>query len=163
MKRSMPRGNALIVSVISVSILMVLVVGSIRYTGVNREAAAAKQRGDRISACAETARRFLLSSLRTFGVTIANLQINRKLPDDPDPSKTSQMLTGHYGTGDTAQATVVAVSAQSVSASKDQVRDVSNVIAGTTLGGQFYKVTVKCREPGADRESELEFVFRHGI
>ena len=47
--------------------------------------------------------------------------------------------------------------------SQNQVRDIANNIAGTTLGGTYYRVVVKCREPVTNRETELEFAFRHGI
>ena len=74
----------------------------------------------------------------------------------------SKMATGHYGTA-VKSATIVGVSPLAVGAARKQVRDVANSLGPGTLGGQYYRVVVRCIEPGTTRESELEFSFRYGI
>jgi hypothetical protein len=156
------RGSALLVAMIALAVLMIMVVGAITFTGSNREGAAAKARGDRVAACADTAKRYLLSRLRTFNVPVTGLVLNDTLPDTTDPNP-SRLLTAHYGQTTGSPATIVAISAGQFGTSGSQVRDVANAApASGILGGQYYRVVVKCRET-ATRESELEFVFRHGI
>lgn len=161
------RGNALLVALIAISVLMVLVVGALQFTGKNREAAALKTRGDQTSACAETARAYLLSRLRLFNVNVTGLTLDQVLVANADGGAVNdtKMLTAHYDqtSPDPIKPTVVPVSAAAVGASRKQIRDLANTVpGGVTLGGQYYRVVVKCREPGG-RESELEFVFRYGL
>lgn len=47
LRTSFPRGNALLLTLIAVSVLMVLVVGAIQFTNSNREATTEKLRGTR--------------------------------------------------------------------------------------------------------------------
>jgi len=155
-------GNALLVTMIALAVLMVLVVGALRFTGTNREAAAAKMKGDASQACADAARRYLMAKFRTFGVPIEGLTLDNTIPDSPIVANRTRILTAHYDSL-TSEPTIVAVSAQSMGQSRRQVRDMSNVPAGTTLGGRYYRVVVKCRDAVSRRESELEFTFRHGI
>jgi len=157
-----PRGNALMMTLIAISVLMLLVVGAIQFTNYNREATAEKLRGDRVGACADAARRHLLSRLKLFRAT--NLQIfDTRLIDDPDPGARSRMSTGHYGEAEPS-ATVVSVNPVLMGAGARQSRDIANVAAagGGTLGGQYYRVVVKCQE-ASGRESEVEFLFRYGL
>lgn len=156
------RGSALLVTLIALAVLMVIVAGAIKFTGTNREAAASKLRGDSVAACAETARKYLLGRLRTFNIDVVNLQLNERLPDAPATADRSTMLSAHYGqTAPTA--TIVMVDSNSFSSSLSQVQGIgSRSFARGGLGGQYYRVVVKCRE-SPSRESELEFVFRHGI
>lgn len=154
------RGSALLVTLIAMAVLGVLVVGAIQFTGTNRAAAIAKMRGDRVSACAETARRYLLSKLRVYGVDVTSLTLEQTLMDDAVASRRSTMTTTHYSEPN-AQATVVAVSASSVSSSRGQARDLANRLVKPTLGGAYYRVVVMCKEE--NRSSELEFLFRYGL
>ncbi len=158
-----PNGNALLVALIALAVLMVLVVGAIRFTGANRDAAVAKAKGDQLSSCADSARRYLLSQLRTSGVAVTDLTLNTSLPDDQAAGSQLKMLTAHYGSS-TPTPTAVLVPGASMGAARRQARDLSNVLpASALLGGQYYRIVVKCQEPGTTRETELEFTFRHGI
>jgi hypothetical protein len=161
-----PRGNALLISLIAVAVLMVMVAGAIQFTNYNREAAVERVRGDRLASCADAARRHLLARLKLFR-TPGTLTLESQLLDDAEASKRSKLMTGHYGDSG-AKATVVQVSPAAMGAASRQVRDIANVApSGGTLGGQYYRVVVKCQEasassaPGA--ESEVEFVFRYGL
>ncbi len=161
------RGNSLMVTMIALAVLMVLVVGAIRFTGTNREAALSKIKGDRLTACADTARRYLLSSLRKNTDISLLMLASVSLKDDGTTSKQSLMAPGHYG--DDLNVTP-AVSRIGIAPGKafgpGQIRDLSNIIGDPDLGGVYYRVAMKCQEAGAvgsARESEVEFVFRYGI
>lgn len=163
------------VTMIALAVLMVLVVGAIRFTGTNREAAVAKLRGDRMGACADTARRYLLSRLRLYGVSVTDLKLDPAanttwafLPDDAVASKQSRIGAGHYDEDLTiAPSSIVLLPSTGFGAGANQIRDLANAAPGSgTLGGQYYRAVVKCQEAGAlgvARESEVEFVFRYGL
>ncbi len=156
------RGSALLVAMIALAVLMVLVVGAIQFTSTNQQAAIAKSQGDRATACAETARRFLLSRLRTFGMTTGDLVLEHTLPDAVQQSERSRLLTGHFG-HQTAQPTVQVLSAADFGSAGRQVRDIANSApVSAVLGGRYYRVVMVCNEPGG-RAAETEFVFRHGL
>ncbi|MBF5042815.1 hypothetical protein FGE12_10460 [Aggregicoccus sp. 17bor-14] len=154
------RGSALLLTLVALAVLGVLVVGAIQFTGTNRMAAVSKMRGDRVSACAETARRYLLAKLRLYNLDPTSLRLEQTLMDDAVASRRSVMTTTHYGDPN-GQATVVAVSASSVSSSRGQARDLANRLVPPTMGGAYYRVVVMCKEEG--RSSELEFLFRYGL
>lgn len=161
MRPSHYRGSALLIAMIAMAVLALLVAGAISFSGANRQAAAASNKADATAACADTARRHLLARLRTYNIDVEALQFQQALPDaKADPDK-SQILTGHFRDVG-AQATVVKVKSEQFSGASRQVRDMANMTSSGSLGGNYYRVVVKCQQPG-NREAELEFVFRHGI
>lgn len=171
MKRPTARGNALVVVLISIAILTVLVVAAIRFTGTNRDAAIMKNKADQMASCAEVARRYLIAQLPINPLSPAGNELNpgdttvqfeRVLPDTTDGPRRSVIATGHIDTPARA-ATIVGIAPVSVGAARKQVRDISNSLGPSTLGGQYYRVVVRCIEPGSTRASELEFSFRYGI
>lgn len=155
-----PRGNVLLIAMIAVVVLTVLVTGAIQFTGQNRVAASLKSRGDRLSACAEASRNYLLSQLRQLGQKPTIISINERIPDHPTPSKQSSVRTAHYkGPVVLSIATVGGKSVSNVNTN----RDLSNVITASGSGaGDHYRVIVSCREPNG-QESETEFLFRYGL
>lgn len=161
-----PRGNALVITLISLSVLMALVLGVITFTGRNQVAAASKERADRLTACADTARRYLLSRLRVFGATVPVSELrleNVRLLDDADPSHRTVIRTGHYGESDTPESTVAEVPTQSMGSAGRQVRDLTNTLPSSGLvGGSYYRVVVMCEEHGG-QQTETEFLFRFGL
>ena len=156
------RGNALMMTMIALAVLMMIVAAAIQFTGTNREAAISKARGDEMQACATVARKMLLSRLRTFGVPTGTLSLNTTIPDEQATGDQRQVRTGHFG-ATSPEAVIVKLDSASMGASRDQVRDVSNTLSSTTLGGDYYRVVVTCRHPTSNSESELEFTFRHGL
>ena len=159
------RGNALLITVIALAVLMILVVGAIRFTATNRLSAGSKLNADRVAACADTARRALLAKLRVFGMPVKSLTLaTETIPDNPDPAKQSKIRTAHYG-ATAATATIVEVSSATMSGAASAVRGMSNVAPGSlSLGGQYFRVVVLCQEAApSTREAEMEFVFRYGI
>ncbi|MGC4122708.1 MAG: hypothetical protein QM765_50680 [Myxococcales bacterium] len=158
-----PRGNALLITVVALAVLMVLVVGAIRFTGTNRASAGAKLSADRVAACAEVARRTLISRLRVSQkVPTEEIKFDEAIVDDINPVKQSRILTAHYGGAQAA--TVLAVSSSQMSGTKRSARGLSNVLVESpTGGGQYFSVTVLCREaPPSTREAEVEYLFRYG-
>jgi hypothetical protein len=151
------------ITLIALAVLMMLVGGAIQFTNYNREATAEKLRGDRVSACADAARRHMLSRLKLFRASGDFKLLSTKLIDSPEPAERSKLTTGHYGEKD-PMPTVVAVDPVLMGAATRQVRDISNAApsGGGTLGGQYFSVVVKCQEYSG-RESEVEFLFRYGL
>lgn len=160
------RGHVLIVVIVAMAVMMVIVVGAIRFTGTNRDAASHQVEADRLEACTEAARKMLLAKLRTYGIQAADLTLNEVINDSHVDAEKSRIQTAHYTSSDGGTGhplTVVPISSSAMGASRRQARDLSNTLPGSaTLGGQYYRVVVKC-QLGNLRESELEFVFRHGI
>ena len=155
------RGNALLITLIALAVLMLMTVGAIEFTGINRRAAVSQLSGDRISSCAETARRYLMSRLTVFQLP-SELKLDQTLLDDPIAADRSRMTTAHYEDAN-AQATVVAVGSESFSAARQQSAELANNLpTDSTRNGGYFRVVVKCRE-SANREAELEFLFRYGL
>lgn len=155
------RGNALLITLIALAVLMLMTVGAIEFTGINRRAAVSQLSGDRMAACAETARRYLISRLNVFQLP-RNLKLDQTLLDDPIAADRSKMMTAHYA-DDIAGATVVAVASESFSAARQQSSELANNLpTDTTRNGGYFRVVVKCKE-SVNREAELEFLFRYGL
>lgn len=163
LKPRAPRGNALMMTLIAISVLTLLVCGAIQFTNYNREATAEKLRGDRVSACADAARRHLLSRLKLLNNPSLKF-FKAELIDDPDPEARSVMKTGHYDPQPMVDNSVAVVSARLMGEGDNQARDIANIAPSGdgTLGGKYYRVVVKCQE-ASGRESEVEFLFRYGL
>ncbi|HEY3448058.1 MAG TPA: hypothetical protein VGK67_17000 [Myxococcales bacterium] len=159
-----PRGNALLITVVALAVLMVLVVGAIRFTGTNRLSAASKLNSDRVASCADVARRTLIAKAKLFdeGTKPSLLLINQKILDDVDAARQSTIITGHYD--GTPKITAIPISAALMSGTKETARGLSNVlVASPTSGGQHYRVVMTCKEAApSNRQAEIEFVFRYG-
>jgi hypothetical protein len=156
------RGNALLMTLVALAVLMMIVVAAIQFTGTNREAAMSKGRSDELQACATTARKLLLSKLRTFGVNTGTLQLNTAIPDSLTAGSEKIMRTGHYDST-SPEPVIVKLDAKVMGSSRGQLRDMANTLAGSTLGGEYYRVVVTCLQPNSSAQSEVEFTFRHGI
>lgn len=163
LKTRAPRGNALMMTLIAISVLTLLVCGAIQFTNSNREATAEKLRGDRVSACADAARRHLLSRLKLLNNPSLKF-FKAELIDDPDPEARSVMKTGHHDPQPMVDNSVAVVSARLMGEGDNQARDIANIAPSGdgTLGGKYYRVVVKCQE-ASGRESEVEFLFRYGL
>ncbi len=156
-----PRGSSLLVTMIALAVLLVIVVGAIRFTGVNREGAAAKLLGDERSACADVARAYVLSRLQLTGVPASAFPIDERLPDAPAAADQTRVLSAHYDST-VAGLTLATVEASEFSESASGVREASNTISKSGSFGQYYRVVAKCRD-ARGRESETEMVFRYGL
>ncbi len=162
------RGNALLITLVALAILLVLVSGAISFTGANRSAAASKLVGDELSSCADAARRHLLANLRVrvpaTEVTLSTQGGTRwkELPSGAVGERTIVSISHYEQDPATAPGTVAVVPAAAMVASRRQVQSLENRIAPPTFGG-YYRVVMKCREQNPVREAEVEFVFRYGL
>ena len=157
------RGSSLIVALIAIGVLMVLVVAAIQFTGINREGAVAKLRSDELAACAESAKRMLISQLQDPTASLTGQAYEFELPDRPTNTERTKAYTGHYGEEDGGFGSITAMSGSSIAASSRLARDLSNAApTQTSFGGIPYRVVMKCKD-ARGRESEIEFVFRYGI
>ncbi len=157
------RGNALLMTLIALAVLMMIVAAAIQFTGTNREAAVSKARADELQSCATTARKLLLAKLRmTSGGRAGGLTLNSVIPDSTGPATDKQVRTAHYDKL-TLEPVIVKLDSNVMGASRYQVRDMANTAGPGTLGGDYYRVVVTCRHPGSNAQSEVEFTFRHGI
>lgn len=165
MRRS-PSGNTLMITLIALAVLMLLVAAAIQFTGTNNEAAIAKSRGDDLQACADTARKLIVAKLRTFpganAVSTSNLTLNTRIPDEQTGANDKLTRTAHIGSS-ALEPVIVKLSATAMGSSRYQARDVANTLAQSTLGGEYYRVVVSCKQPTTGAESEVEFTFRHGL
>lgn len=162
------RGSALLITLIALAVLMLLVVAAIQFTGTNRTGAGAKLRGDELAACGEAARRYLVSQLQIFGNTgNSNLPINSpvdaRIIDQATESDRTRVYMAHYDETDAGIEDIAGVSSAFMGAAAKSARDLSNAApTNATLGGNYYRVVMKCRDLGG-RENEVEFLFRFGI
>lgn len=156
------RGNALIMTLIALAVLMMIVVAAIKFTGSNREGAVIKARADEVQACASVGRKLLLSKLRTFGVSTAGLTLDTVIPDTQLATTDKKVRTAHIG-ATAPEPVIVKLDSKVMGASRNQVREMANTLAQTTLGGEYYRVVVSCAHPGSTAQSEVEFTFRHGL
>lgn len=167
---SHPRGNALMVTLIALAVLMLLVAAAIQFTGTNREAAITKARADEVQACAEVGRKMLLAKLRAAGggasvlpvVDPMQVTLNGKLPDSQTAGQEKEIRTAHFD-GTASNAVIVKLDSTVMGSSRYQARDMANTLAQTTLGGSYYRVVVSCKHPSSNAQSEVEFTFRYGL
>lgn len=156
------RGNALMMTLIALAVLLMLVAAAIQFTGTNREAAVAKSRADEMQACATVARRVLLSKLRSTGVSVGALTLNTQIPSSMNVAEQNRILSAHYDKN-VPEPVIIKLKSESMGASRKQVREVANIIGPPTMGGSYFRVVVTCQHPTSGSQSELEFTFRHGL
>lgn len=150
-------------TLIALAVLMMIVVAAIQFTGTNREASISKARADEVQACATTARKLLLSKLRTnLRAPAGALTLNTVIPDTQLAASGTQVRTAHYD-GLAIEPVIVKLDSSVMASSRNQVNEVTNRTGKGTLGGGFYRVVVTCRNPTSNAQSEVEFTFRHGI
>lgn len=164
MDRPLPtaRGHALLVTIIALTVLLLLVSSAIQITGANREAAASKARGDELQACALVGRKLILAKLRIFGTPVGGLTLDTALPDTQSTSTDKRLRTAHFDSAG-VEPVIVKLDSGVMGSSRYQVREMSNTLAQTTMGGDYFRVVITCRHPTSNAQSEVEFAFRHGI
>jgi hypothetical protein len=177
-KPRLARGNALMLTLIALTVLMLLVGGAIQFTNRNREAASEKIRGERIGNCVQAARRHLISRLSLYNVPTDSLKhMDTRLIDEAEPALRTRMITDHYqviaGIDDAPSVTGAApltlkkVSSSTVGGSAALVSGLANRMVDPNTGtAGYYRVVMKCEEPSGNpelrgRQYEVEFLFRH--
>src|SRR5262245_7619802 len=142
---SRKRGNALLMTLIALAVLMMVVAAAIQFTGTNREAAANKARADELQACAEVGRKVLISKLRSQ-LPATGISLDMKLPDSAAAGTDKVIRTGHVG-NTAPEPVIVKLDSKVMGGSRYQVREMANTLAQTTLGGEYYRVVVTCTHP----------------
>lgn len=150
--RKAPRGAALIVTLLLLTVLLVIGAGIVRRTQHTTDATAEKRRYDASVSCAEGAREMLLGQFRAFGVTITDLQMDTKVGD-------RRLASGHY---DQFDIKTVRSLAGSGAFGTQAVTGTSNRMLAVGLGGVPYVFTVVCSDAGG-RQTEVEFFIRFGL
>lgn len=160
------RGNALIVVMVALAVLLMLVASAIEFTGTNNQGSIAKGRADEVQACATVARRVVLSKLKNIGGSSPTIDLNTLVVDTRDGDAglpgDEWAVTGHLDDA-IAKLTVVQLNASAMGSSRNSVREMANTLGPSTLGGQYYRVAVTCHHGASNNKSELEFTFRYGL
>ena len=156
-----PRGAALLLALIVITIATLMVVGAIAFTGSERSAAVAQTRVDRVSACKLAARNKMLSEVRLSGRSPTSISFDEPLGDG------MRVMTGHLGA--TAPATTGEVLPDTNEGGMvditNKYRRGTSSVDGSGPGSLLstpYKMSVLCIEPDG-RQHELEFAVRIGI
>ena len=161
-----PRAYILLIAAGAMVLMLVLVIGAIRFTGANQVGAITKARSDRLNSCGQAAKRALLTKLSLANLPdpaglVQNVGLDESLPDSTSAGAQTRVMTAHFDESG-ASVTLFKLNPAAMGASRSQVRDMANTPAQSlTLGGQYYAVVAKCREPSG-QETEAEFVVRLG-
>lgn len=157
-----PRGNALLMTLVALAVLMMIVAAAIQFTGTNQQAAISKARADEVQACATTGRKLLLSKLKTYGVPVGSLSLNQTFPDGQSTATDKVLRTAHFDST-AVEPVIVKLDSKVMGASRYQVREMANTLAQSSLGGEYSRVVVTCQDPSSNAQSEVEFTIRHGL
>jgi Tfp pilus assembly protein FimT len=154
-----PRGMALVMALLVVVLVTLLVSGALAFTGSERNASVLQSREDTLSACTQAARNLFLARLRVLTpATATQVKLD-------DAYGQGVIRAGHF-TGSSAAPTLTHVERlpiNTVGASRDAARDVSNTLGDSALGASWYSVTALCQESPGGPEREVEFVVRVGL
>ncbi|HYS08454.1 MAG TPA: hypothetical protein VEP66_06905 [Myxococcales bacterium] len=148
------RGSALILAMILMIALAVIGVAIVNRTSREVDAVASKRHWDRSSSCAEGARQMLLSQFRAYGVSLVNLQLQKRVGDQ-------QYASGHYDNFN-----VTSISEAGGTPGGAVGGDAANRITKRSggLGGKGYRLTVVCRDNAlATHQQEVEFLVNFGF
>ena len=161
-----PRGSALLLTMIVVVVITVLGIAMIRFASRELAGATATRQNDALVSCAEAGRQLILSQFRATTISPASLTA-LNLPISAQG--TARAVGGHIGSNVQIQQVVV-LPGNTFGATRNSVRDLSNIIAGAgSLGGTPYRVIVHCQDhgdaadPASGRQLEVEFGLRFGL
>jgi len=162
------RGSALLAALIVVGVLSLVTVATLRLASISKEQSVRDARLLSQTSCVDAARQYLLSRLRLLSpAPLTELTFDQAVKLDTGDR---HLYTGHVRakdpvTGGFTGAVPVVKSVRGVLSSqvtsRQGSRDLSNVIAWSSLG-KNYHVIVACADPVAG-DMELEFTFRYGL
>jgi hypothetical protein len=152
---------------IVVIVIAVLGVAMIRFAARELAGATAARQNDALVSCAEAGRQLILSQFRSTTISPASLTaLNVPLSG---AGGTARVVGGHVDSNVQVQQVVV-LPGTTFGVSRNQVRDLTNVIAGAgQLGGTPYRVIVHCQDHGtaadatSGRQLEVEFGLKFGL
>ncbi|MGZ6123444.1 MAG: hypothetical protein ACXWLR_00700 [Myxococcales bacterium] len=161
------RGSALIAALMIIAVLSLVTVATLRLASISKAQSVRDSRLLSQTSCVDAARQYLLSRLRLLSPTpLTELTFDQAVQLD---TGTRHLYTGHVrpigpdgrpAGGVPVIKTVRGVLSSQVTAPRGS-RDLSNVIAWSSLG-KNYHVIVACADPVAG-DMELEFTFRYGL
>jgi hypothetical protein len=173
--RTSQRGSALIIAVIVVLIVSVIGIGILRFAFRETAGANAGAREQALVSCAESARQMLMSQFNALGLkptSIASLSVPL---DTTGAGAAVYARGGHYGsTGVVTTNSIVSVTQvtylpDNAFGPSKGVREITNVVAPVSQGGNPIKVVVHCQAGGdgitatSGRQLEVEFGVRFGL
>ena len=154
--------------VVMVAIISVLAASVLTFSQRELGASRNERVGDELLACADAGRQYILSRFNLLqsapvDLTPVNVRLDKPgevpCPPGAPPEGGRCVRSGHIG--QVSVTGVVAAPTQTGGARRN-LRDLSNTVAKTQLGGVPYLLTVHC-EDSSGRQSEVEFLVRFGI
>lgn len=167
-KRLGRRGSVLLLVVVLLAVISLLAAAAVSFSHSELGAARNERSGDELLACADAGRQYLLSQFDFLNgsptdITPINVDLNAAGAVDCPPGVTAPAnsrcaRSGHMGV---SVGGVVPVEGRA-GGDRRALRDLSNTVGKTTLGGVPHKITVHCVDENG-RGTEVEFVVRYGL
>ena len=164
-----PRGSSLMLVVVMLAIVSLLAASVLTFSQRELGAARNERSGDELLACADAGRQYILSRFNLLQSTPVDLSpVNVRLdkpgdvacpPGTPPPEGGRCLRSGHMGQ---VSVTGIVAAPSQTGGPRRSLRDLSNTVAKSQLGGVPYLLTVHC-EDSRGRQSEVEFLVRFGI
>jgi type II secretory pathway pseudopilin PulG len=161
------RGSVLLLVVVLLAVISLLAAAAVTFSQSELGAARNERSGDELLACADAGRQFMLTNFKTLGSTLQpsiNVDINSAGLSDCPPGSVPEgkrcVRSGHIG----QKVAVSGITPVDSKAGGDRrnMRDLTNTVGKTTLGGAPHKITVHCLDENG-RGTEVEFVVRFGL
>ena len=163
------RGSVLLLVVVLLAVISLLAAAAVSFSHSELGAARNERSGDELLACADAGRQYMLARFDFFngsplGLEAVNHDLNAadapKCPNTGEvPVDSRCARSGHIG--QMSVKGITAVESQ-VGGDRRALRDLSNTVGKTTLGGVPHKITVHCVDENG-RGTEVEFVVRFGL
>ncbi|WNG55003.1 hypothetical protein F0U59_09615 [Archangium gephyra] len=168
-KRLGRRGSVLLLVVVLLAVISLLAAAAVSFSHSELGAARNERSGDELLACADAGRQYMLSRFSLLDgapveLSPVNVDLNAAGASDCPPGAVPEdsrcARSGHIG----QTVSVAGITAVEGRAGGDRksVRDLSNTVGKTTLGGVPHKITVHCVDENG-RGTEVEFVVRFGL
>lgn len=163
------RGSVLLLVVVLLAVISLLAAAAVSFSHSELGAARNERSGDELLACADAGRQYMLARFDFLNgspvkLDAVNVDLNAagdvKCPDTGEvPVDSRCARSGHIG--QMSVKGITAVDSQ-VGGDRRALRDLSNTVGKTTLGGVPHKITVHCVDENG-RGTEVEFVVRFGL
>ncbi|MCY1074722.1 hypothetical protein [Archangium lansingense] len=168
-KRLGRRGSVLLLVVVLLAVISLLAAAAVSFSHSELGAARNERSGDELLACADAGRQYMLSRFSFLDgapvdLSAVNVDLNAAGATDCPPAgdvppDSRCARSGHIGQMSVAGVTAVESTA---GGNRRALRDLSNTVGKSTLGGVPHKITVHCVDENG-RGTEVEFVVRFGL
>jgi hypothetical protein len=159
----------LLLVVVLLAVISLLAAAAVSFSHSELGAARNERSGDELLACADAGRQYMLSRFSFLDgspmeLNAVNVDLNAagavNCPNDGTvPVDSRCARSGHIGQMSVAGVTAVESTA---GGNRRALRDLSNTVGKSTLGGVPHKITVHCVDENG-RGTEVEFVVRFGL